>query len=153
MSEADLYHPLIINRNKAPLFYEKIQTGVLLNAYNPVCGDDFAIAIQMKNDQIDHIAFGGYGCAVSKAAIDLLIERLLGLEVDQAISEINYYLKIIDLDVPPTVEEYPLAVFQKVKYYPSRRECAVLGANSLLTFLHDYKKINKNDQSSNFSEK
>lgn len=140
MNETDLYHPLIIRRNKAPLFYQKEQAGDLLNAYNPVCGDEFVIAIQMKNDQIDHITFRGYGCAVSKAAIDLLIERLQGLDVDQAISEINYYLKIIDLDSPPTVEEYPLAVFQKIKYHPSRRECAVLGANSLLAFLNDYKK-------------
>jgi nitrogen fixation protein NifU and related proteins len=153
MSEGDLYHPLIITRNKTPIFYREVQAGVLLNAYNPVCGDDFAIAIQMKNDQIEHITFRGYGCAVSKAAIDLLIERLLGLHVDQAISEINYYLKIIDLDVPPPVEEYPLAVFQKVKYSPSRRECAVLGANSLLAFLNGYKKNKQHDQSSNFSEK
>lgn len=138
MSELDLYHPLILQRNKNPLFYSNEGKGQLITAYNPVCGDEFQIAIQIAENKIKKITFTGYGCAVSKAAIDMLIERLLNLDPVEAIKELNQFISIIDSDQPPAIESYPLAVFQKVKYHPSRRDCAVLGSQAIVKFLEDH---------------
>lgn len=137
MKSIDLYHPLIIQRNKSPLFYHREEGDIRLAAYNPVCGDEFILQLTMEGQKISKITFHGYGCAVSKAAIDLLIERILGRQIDKAVEEIEYYLSILEMDPSPSLQEYPLSVFQKVKYHPSRKECATLGANSLLSYLKD----------------
>ena len=143
MSETDLYHPLIIRRNKEPLFYNQDHQGIRLHAYNPVCGDEYQLFLIIKDEVIDRITFQGYGCAVSKAAIDLLLEQLQNKRITEAKEAIELYLKTIDTEVPPDEGRYPLAVFQRVKYHPSRKECAVLGANSLLSFLNEHQKILK----------
>ena len=140
MSETDLYHPLIIRRNKEPLFFTRNHDGIELHAYNPVCGDEYHIVLTVNDQQIDRITFNGYGCAVSKAAIDLLLEQVQTLNIHEAKEAIALYLKTLEMEVPPDVESYPLAVFQKVKYHPSRKECAILGANSLLSFLNEHQK-------------
>jgi nitrogen fixation NifU-like protein len=141
MTELDLYHPLITARNKEPWFFTKEHQGEyqgrLIKAYNPVCGDEYDIAIEFDLSDIRKITFSGYGCAVSKAALDMLIERLQYHKFIDIIPEIEYYLQVIEMDQPPPVEAYPLSVFQKVKYHPARKECATLGANSLLSFLKE----------------
>jgi nitrogen fixation NifU-like protein len=137
MTELDLYHPLITGRNKEPWFFTREQQGRLIKAYNPVCGDEYDIAIEFDLNDIRKITFSGYGCAVSKAALDMLIERLQHHKFVDIISEIEYYLQVIEMDQPPPLEAYPLSVFQKVKYHTARKECATLGANSLLSFLKE----------------
>jgi nitrogen fixation NifU-like protein len=141
MSETELYHPLIIRRNKEPFYYSQDHHGIQLHAYNPVCGDEYQIILTMEGEQIDRITFNGYGCAVSKSAIDLLFHQLQNRTIDEAKEAIQYYLEVIEMEEPPDEEVYPLAVFQRVKFHPSRKECAVLGANSLLSFLNEYQKI------------
>lgn len=138
MSTDDLYHPVIIERNRKPLFFrEEPSADVILQAYNPVCGDEYKIFLQMEGNKIKMVTFKGYGCAVSKAAIDLLIERLLNKSIEQALQEIDYYFSVLKMEEPPQVEKYTLSVFQKVKYYPTRKECAMLGANSLLSYFQE----------------
>lgn len=138
MSEIDLYHPLILERNKNPRFFGSHSEGTLITAYNPVCGDEFQIAIEIVDHKIKEITFKGFGCAVSKAAIDLLIEQLLNLSQEEAVRQIEKYLTIIDSEQPPAIDIYPLAVFQKVKHHPSRRDCATLGSDAILKFLNSY---------------
>ncbi|MBK8501294.1 MAG: iron-sulfur cluster assembly scaffold protein [Saprospiraceae bacterium] len=140
MSETELYHPLIIRRNKEPLFYNQDHDGIQLLAYNPVCGDEYHIVVTIIDQQIDRITFKGYGCAVSKSAIDLLLDQVQNRTIDDAKEAIEFYLRVIDMEEPPDEEKYPLAVFQKVKYHPARKECAILGANSLLSFLNEHQK-------------
>lgn len=140
MSDLDLYHPLILERNKNPRFYKKDTEGITLSAYNPVCGDEYRINISLEGEKIKKITFQGYGCAVSKASIDLLIERILQSDVNSAIAEIENYFSVIEMDDPPLVEHYSLSVFQKIKYHPSRKQCATLGANSLFLFLKEKTK-------------
>ena len=74
-----LYHPLILQHNKAPFHYEK-QTSAptQLDAYNPICGDRFQLYLDMKDQRIEQFHFHGYGCAVSKAATSVMITHLLG---------------------------------------------------------------------------
>ena len=135
MSDLDLYHEIIIQRNKNPLFYKKEGTGVCVEAYNPVCGDEFTIRIQLLNDTTVAASFSGYGCAVSKAAIDMILEQVVGVDISLAISNLKYYLKVLTMDDPPPEDSYGLAIFQRVKNYPARWECATLGTTALLTYL------------------
>ena len=138
MSEIDLCHPLILERHKNPRFFSNDPEGTIISAYNPVCGDEFQIAIEVADHKIKKVTFKGYGCAVSKAAIDIIIEQLIHLDQKEAIRQIEKYTSIIDSDHPPAIDNYPLAVFQKVKHYPSRRDCATLGSDAILKFLKNY---------------
>ena len=135
MNEVELYHPLIIQRNKNPKYYDTVGTGAVLKAYNPVCGDEFEIRLQVEDEKIAQISFSGYGCAISKAAIDLIAENILHKDKNEALSILEHYFLALDEETSPKIEEYPLAVFQKVKKYPARYSCATLGATVLLEYL------------------
>jgi len=133
----DLYHPLILKHNKNPLHFKVDNDGDKINAYNPICGDEFQIVISIENNKINKASFHGYGCAVSKSALDLLLDRIQNLDIPEAVAEIEKYLRVMDLDDPPSSDVYSLAVFQKVKFHPARRECATLGANAILRHLRE----------------
>jgi len=81
----DLYRETIIERNKTPLY-----KGVLdPNDYtfedeNPFCGDHIRIDVRVSDDgQNTEAAFSGHGCAISQASADLLIESIIGKNLDE----------------------------------------------------------------------
>lgn len=132
----DLYHPIILQRNKAPKHFAKDKTGEKIIAYNPVCGDEFEIRIKINAGMVADVSYTGYGCAVSKASIDLLLDEIINKGPREAEFELNKYLN--QLESPELHDEeskqYPLAVFRVVQKYPARKNCAELGAKSLLLF-------------------
>ena len=72
----ELYSPFILGRSKQPVNFEIIEDAVVVEAYNPVCGDRYTIYIKLVGEHIERISFHGYGCAVSKASISVLTEQL-----------------------------------------------------------------------------
>ena len=137
MNKEDLYHPTILERNKNPLYFGLSENGLLIEAYNPVCGDEFSIRLPLIEGRIAAPSFHGYGCAISKASIDMLLEQLDETKVMDSIQKIRDYLALIEIESPP--DSNPLSIFHRVKYHPARLECATLGAISLLSTLEKYK--------------
>jgi len=51
---------------------------------NHACGDTVAISLQIKNGKILRTQWEGTGCAISQAAMSLLSERLVGMNIETA---------------------------------------------------------------------
>ncbi len=54
-----------------------------------MCGDSLTIDIQIENGVISDIRFDGAGCAISIASASILMERVLGKSVAEALSNEN----------------------------------------------------------------
>ncbi len=67
----DLYqHPRNFGKLKKPtVSYEEA---------NVFCGDKIRMDLEIKNDQMVDVAFGGNGCAISIASASLLTDMVLG---------------------------------------------------------------------------
>ncbi|MDH3652432.1 MAG: iron-sulfur cluster assembly scaffold protein [Saprospiraceae bacterium] len=137
MSEiSDLYHPLILENSRSPKRYQVAdRPGKEIEAYNPVCGDQFTIYLDLENDKIECISFSGYGCAVSKAATSVLLDKLEGLDAKSAMKMLRNYLEAINLGT--LIADPQLKVFQIAKEYPGRMQCATLSAEALVHFLNN----------------
>lgn len=124
-----LYHPLILELNRSPLFYEKQPDApVILDAVNPLCGDKFKIYLSVENGRIQHATFHGYGCAVSKASASVLMKKIQGLPASEALAAIRAFLGQVNpaghkSQAPPDAET---AAFLPVRHFPGRLKCATL---------------------------
>ena len=81
----DLYREIIIERYKTPLFKGVLDPNdISYEDENPLCGDEIRIDLRVdENNTITEAAYSGHGCAISQASADLLIESIIGKNLDQ----------------------------------------------------------------------
>ena len=73
----ELYNQIILERQKDLTGFEKREDAeVIIEAYNPVCGDKFNLYLDFEGKKVSKASYHGYGCALSKASTSLLIETL-----------------------------------------------------------------------------
>lgn len=80
----DLYREVIIEHYKNPSYKGTLDPhDISFEDENPLCGDH--IRIDLRVDQagiITEAAFSGHGCAISLASADLLLETVVGKDVE-----------------------------------------------------------------------
>lgn len=81
----DLYREIIIERYKTPLFKGVLDPhDISYEDENPLCGDEIRIDLRIdENNVITDAAYSGHGCAISQASADLLIESVIGKNLDE----------------------------------------------------------------------
>jgi nitrogen fixation NifU-like protein len=81
----DLFRDQIIDRYKNPRFRGILDPHDLTyEDDNPLCGD--RIRIDLRVDEQNHIkeaAFSGHGCSISQASADLLVESIIGKDLEE----------------------------------------------------------------------
>jgi len=136
----DLYQEVILKHNSAPLNFEKRDNAMhSIEAYNPVCGDQFHIYLDVAKNSITELSFHGYGCAISKSSASVLTQLLKHKTIDYAI-QINEVFKNVLLNngVEDRLPKELLA-FTPVKQHPGRIKCVTLCWDSLIDFLKTIK--------------
>lgn len=105
---------------------------------NPACGDLVKIQFRLKNEQIEAIAFDGYGCAISMASASLMTELMQGKTIEEAVALIQLFSELLQGN--EEIESDPLgdAVFlQGVSKFPTRIRCATLSWHAFEEALHE----------------
>ncbi|MEE9241721.1 MAG: iron-sulfur cluster assembly scaffold protein [Nitrosopumilaceae archaeon] len=89
MSNADIYHEMIIDYSRNPLNFGKLENpDVTYHDSNPLCGDSIDIDLKIKEDKISDIKFHGKGCAICMACSSVLTELTKGKGIDD-VKKIN----------------------------------------------------------------
>lgn len=133
----ELYSPVILDHNQHPRHYQKRpEAGLILDAYNSLCGDKFKLYLDVQEDRVVEASFSGYGCAVSKAATSVLMEKIQGKTWEEVQALVQDYLKAIKTDQGVTKDEELLA-FAAAKKFPGRLKCAVLSWEAVAEFLEE----------------
>lgn len=135
MSEiSDLYQPLILEHSRSPRNYHEPESLLqTVEAYNPLCGDQFKIYFNAEQAKLTDLSFSGYGCAVSKAATSVLLLKLEGLSLAEAVGLLQKFKQAIEGNA--VLDDKELMVFQVAKKYPGRTQCALLSAEAMIDFL------------------
>jgi len=81
----DLYREVIIERYKNPSYKGTLEPNdITFEDENPLCGDHIRIDLRMDKDgKVAEAAFSGHGCAISQASADLLLESIIGKNLDE----------------------------------------------------------------------
>jgi nitrogen fixation NifU-like protein len=100
----DLYREIIIERSQNPLFHGELDPhDISFEDENPLCGDHIRIDLRIdENNRVSEVAFKGRGCAISRASADLLLESIVGKDLEEvkAISKEDI-LEMLGIELGP----------------------------------------------------
>lgn len=124
MSNADIYHEMIIDYSRNPINYGKIEDhDVTFHDSNPLCGDSIDIDMKFDDNKVSDIKFHGKGCAICMACSSVLTEIVKGKEIDE----------VRNISKHDVLSELGLEHLQAV-----RIKCALLSLKVLKSALYSY---------------
>ncbi|MCB9049359.1 MAG: SUF system NifU family Fe-S cluster assembly protein [Lewinellaceae bacterium] len=132
-----LYQSVILKHHKEPVHFEKNETAAyVLEAYNPLCGDKFQLFFEVRDGVVADMSFYGYGCAISKASASVLVKKMEGQPVEEALALCRAFLAMLqaEQEQPETADE-ELAAFTAARAFPGRMKCATLSWEEMEQFL------------------
>ena len=147
MSElSELYQQVILDHNKKPRNFRKLETANhTAEGYNPLCGDQLTIYVNLENDRVTDVGFEGSGCAISKASASMMTQAVKGKSKDQAETLFKEFHSMVTGELDEEKEENILGnlkIFAGVREFPVRVKCATLPWHTMHAALH------KQDQTS-----
>lgn len=129
MDLKDLYRDVIVDHNRSPRnFGAPEHADRRADGFNPLCGDELTVYLDLDGDQITDVHFEGQGCAISIASASLMTEQLKGLSADdtRALFEKVHNMLTRDEAVNDAASLGKLVALQGVREFPSRVKCASL---------------------------
>ncbi|MGO9343386.1 MAG: Fe-S cluster assembly sulfur transfer protein SufU [Acidimicrobiales bacterium] len=147
----DLYREIILDHYRSPRNRGELPTPPALRTegYNPLCGDEVVVFLQVDDGVIGDIRITGQGCSISQSSASLMSAAVKGKSVAQARDLIRTFKSMMSihesrLDGKPggdatESEDFSvdrdslgeLAALQGVVKFPVRIKCATLSWNAL----------------------
>jgi len=82
-----IYPEKVMEHIKAPRHAGKIDDPTVIgDSGNPSCGDELTYYLRVEEGRISEIKHDARGCAISRAAADILADMVLGKTVSEAIA-------------------------------------------------------------------
>ncbi|HWO42893.1 MAG TPA: SUF system NifU family Fe-S cluster assembly protein [Candidatus Eisenbacteria bacterium] len=135
MSDLDeLYQQVILDHNRSPRNYRALEgANRTAKGYNPLCGDEVQIYVQVEDGRIRDIGFQGSGCAISKASASLMTGELKGKTEPEARALFEQVHRMLTGEANGAEHEKlgKLAILSGVCKFPARVKCASLAWHTL----------------------
>lgn len=135
MSELrDLYQQVILDHNRKPRNFRPLESATgSAEGYNPLCGDQVTVYLQVENGVIADIGFQGSGCAISRAAASMMTASVKGKTEAEAEALFHRFHQMLTGEGNGTAaaDLGKLAVFAGVTEFPIRIKCATLPWHTL----------------------
>jgi len=99
----EIYRELILEEYKRPKNKGRLAKATHESACkNPLCGDELAVTLLVRNGIMHDIKFEGVGCAISQASASLFTEHIKGKTVE-AIGKMDekVILELLGIDLNP----------------------------------------------------
>ncbi len=155
----DLYREIILdhyrnprNRGELPIPPAYAETG-----FNPLCGDEITLYLQLDGDRVDDIKLTGQGCSISQSSASMMSTAVKGKSLAEARATIRKFKAMMsiheqrldgaedgsedDAEDDANAEEEvevslgDLEALQGVVKFPVRIKCATLSWNTLVQAL------------------
>ncbi len=135
MNLNSLYQELIIDHGTSPRNFSCLANATVKEeGFNPLCGDQVILFLEIKDDLITQATFQGHGCAISTASTSIMTESIIGKTKSQALQMIIDFISTITIantDNKLDRMDPKLLALIGVKNYPSRVKCATLAWHTL----------------------
>ncbi len=146
MSElSELYQQVILDHNKKPRNFRKLENANhMAEGYNPLCGDQLTIYLNLDGDAVQEIAFEGSGCAISKAAASMMTQAVKGKSKKQAEELFREFHSMVIGELDEETDENSLGnlkIFAGVRDFPVRVKCATLPWHTMHAALNNEERV------------
>jgi nitrogen fixation NifU-like protein len=145
MSElSELYQQVILDHNKKPRNFRKLEApSHTAEGYNPLCGDQLTVYLNIDDNQVKDVGFEGSGCAISKASASMMTQAVKGKSKEEVENIFREFHSMVVGELNEEIEENSLGnlkIFAGVREFPVRVKCATLPWHTL------HAALNKQDQ-------
>jgi nitrogen fixation protein NifU and related proteins len=146
MSElSELYQQVILDHNKKPRNFHKLETANhSAEGYNPLCGDQLNVYIQLEDDRLKDVSFEGSGCAISKASASMMTQAVKGKTKEETEKLFDEFHRMVTGELDEENEPNQLGrltIFAGVREFPVRVKCATLSWHTMRAALLEQGKI------------
>ncbi len=141
----DLYREVILDHYRAPRNRGDLPVPPAhrVEAFNPLCGDEIILYLEVEDGRLADIRVGGQGCSISQSSASMMSEAVKGKGVDDIRALEHSFKAMMSIheagldgadgeDQPVDPESLgELAALQGVVKFPVRIKCATLAWNAL----------------------
>ncbi len=143
----DLYREIILDHYRSPRNRGELPTppAVRVEGFNPLCGDEIVVFLDVVDDRVVDLRIGGQGCSISQSSASMMSAAVKGKTVAEARATIRAFKALMSIheqrldgadsspDGPPEPEVKlgDLEALQGVVKFPVRIKCATLSWNTL----------------------
>ena len=155
----DLYREIILDHYRSPRNRGELESppAVRVEGFNPLCGDEIVVTIDVEDGVLSDIKIAGTGCSISQSSASLMSAAVKGkpvTEVRDLIATFKGMMSIHESTLPsdgkgsgeaeaaePEAIDIDalgeLAALQGVVKFPVRIKCATLSWNTLVQGLDE----------------
>ena len=153
----DLYREIILDHYRSPRNKGELETppAVRTEGFNPLCGDEIVVYVDVSDGKVSDIKIGGQGCSISQASASMMTAAVKGKSLEEAKRTIAAFKALMmvhetnvggdgteaefdgDADEVAEVDLGDLEALQGVVKFPTRIKCATLSWNTLTQAFED----------------
>ncbi|MFA9563901.1 MAG: Fe-S cluster assembly sulfur transfer protein SufU [Acidimicrobiales bacterium] len=158
MGLEDLYREIILDHYRNPRNRGELPSppAVRTEGFNPLCGDEIVLYLQLDGDVVSDVAIGGQGCSISQSSASMMSSAIKGKTVDEVRALTTAFKGLMSIheeslgdgDSAGEVEASPadpgdgpalgdLEALRGVVKFPVRIKCATLSWNTLAQALDE----------------
>jgi nitrogen fixation protein NifU and related proteins len=139
----DLYREIILDHYRNPRNRGELPTppAVRSEGFNPLCGDEIQVYLEVHDGVVDDIRISGQGCSISQSSASMMSQAVKGRSLPEARALLHAFKSMMSIedghdrddadDAEPGVKMGDLEALQGVVKYPVRIKCATLAWNTL----------------------
>lgn len=134
MPNRSFYHEILTEHNLHPMHKHPLpEANVVLDGVNPSCGDEITLQLRLEEGKILEGAFVGEGCAISQASVDIMLDQIIGQDIEFARRRLCLFLRMIQGEADEAEIEAleEASALRDISHMPARVKCAVLGWHTL----------------------
>src|SRR3954451_7096892 len=122
----DLYRELILDHYRHPHNKGRLEEATArCEGFNPLCGDEIEVDLEVKEGLIAGVTFRGRGCSISQASASMMTDAVMGQTLPEALAVADAFRRLMtDPEAAPAVDLGDLEAFQGVAKFPVRVKCA-----------------------------
>ncbi len=147
----DLYREIILDhyrnpRNRGEL---AVPPAHKVEGFNPLCGDEIVIYLEVDGDRVSDLRIGGQGCSISQSSASMMSAAVKGKTLEEVRDLTKAFKAMMSIhetalggdgtesevedapEVDPNVKLGDLEALQGVVKFPVRIKCATLSWNTL----------------------
>ena len=126
--DENLKREIILEHYKNPLNRGLIDDDSYLkeNTNNTSCIDEIDLMVKVEDNKIKDIRFDGEACAICTSSTSLMIESLIGKDINEVKEILTNYLNMIDNKEYDKELLGTLNVYSDIAMQPNRKKCALL---------------------------
>jgi nitrogen fixation protein NifU and related proteins len=145
----DLYREIILDHYRNPRNRGELPAppAVRVEGFNPLCGDEIVVYLDVADDRVQDLRIGGQGCSISQSSASMMSSAVKGKTLAEARATIRAFKALMSIHeqrldgadddseaaaaAEAEVKLGDLEALQGVVRFPVRIKCATLSWNTL----------------------